>query len=181
MSETDSPDPEFVLRLFRERVAAIIALAIVVGSFVMIGLALSFVSDAEQFSRAKDLLLFVNPILGVALGYFFNKFTSDARAETAELAAQSASASADQAFQSRDQALGEKETVRVENAEMKSAMQDLAGCVHEMMAHSAPAPALGTLGAESSTAAAQAEEAWKARLALELSLERAEQWLKQKG
>jgi hypothetical protein len=37
-----------------------------------------------MFARAKDLLLFINPILGVVIGYYFNKASTEGRAEQAE-------------------------------------------------------------------------------------------------
>jgi len=47
-----------------------------------------------QYARVKDLLLFINPLLGVIIGYYFNKVSSDLRAETAEMAARTASVTA---------------------------------------------------------------------------------------
>ena len=42
---------------FRERVAALIALVIIIASLVMLALAFHSLDDKEKFARAKDLLL----------------------------------------------------------------------------------------------------------------------------
>jgi phosphate/sulfate permease len=74
----------------REWISAGLATIVVVGSILMIAFAYSHIGDSETFTRAKDLLLFINPILGVVIGYYFNRATSEARAEHAERTAEAA-------------------------------------------------------------------------------------------
>ena len=170
-------DTDTQLRLFRERIAAAVALVIVVGSFILVGLTLMFVGDAERFTRAKDLLLFVNPILGVAIGYFFNKVTSDARAETAESAAETAQTNAQQATEERIHAVAQVETMRDESTQIKTALEDLTSTAHEMLMlpESAPSGGPGKLGMGGESA--PSPEALKTRLAMEAAVERAQKWL----
>jgi len=76
------------MQVFREWVAAILSIIVILGAFSMIAAAF------YQYARVKDLLLFINPLLGVIIGYYFNKVSSDLRAETAEMAARTASVTA---------------------------------------------------------------------------------------
>ena len=55
------------LRRFREYITAALAIIICLGTMVMIGLAFVNVSVPETFNRAKDLLLFLNPLVGLVL------------------------------------------------------------------------------------------------------------------
>lgn len=174
-----SPNQEFQLRMFRERMAAVISLLIVVSSFIMIGIAMSLVGNPEQFSLAKDLLLFVNPILGIALGYFFNKITSDARSETAEKAADAAGITAQQAAEARNQAVAETEAMRTETDAMKGVLHDLVSCSEDMLAQNEAAPKTPrTLGVErGGETPMPTPDAMRSRAALEAALNRAQKWM----
>jgi hypothetical protein len=98
MSEPRPPTPDDVgLRRFREYVAAGIALLVVLSTFGMLVAAFSYIESNESFARVKDLLLIVNPFLGVVIGYYFNKVSTEARAESAENTARTATANAQQA------------------------------------------------------------------------------------
>src|SRR5262245_37539536 len=97
---SSNPAPNSVdasLRRFREYVAAGIALLVVLGTFGMLIAAFWYIDSNESFARVKDLLLIVNPFLGVVIGYYFNKVSTEARAESAENTARTATASAQQA------------------------------------------------------------------------------------
>jgi hypothetical protein len=56
------------MRRFREYVTAIIAFLVLIIYPVGVVLLSSLTDDANQFARAKELLLFINPILGFVLG-----------------------------------------------------------------------------------------------------------------
>ncbi len=138
------------MRRFREYVAAVIALVVVIGTIGMMIIAIGYVNSpdlnpSERFARIKDLLLFINPLLGVVIGYYFNKVTSEARAETAETAAQSAMVSAQQAAEARKSAEEEAKTAKSEAKEVKSALKEVGQAAEKMIAQ---APAVGTLGVE---------------------------------
>jgi hypothetical protein len=178
--EPKNVDTELEFRIFRERMAALIAIIIIVSGFVLVGLTLLFVDNAERFNRAKDLLLFVNPLLGVAIGYFFNKVTSDARAETAEKAADVASSTVQQAAQDRAAAIVEAEKLRGETDQMKTALEDLTNSAQEILTQpeSAAGPGLGKLSLEGDTTRSSAStDDLRARMQLEASMKRAQKWL----
>jgi hypothetical protein len=91
----------------REYIAGGLALVIVVGAVAMMILAFLYVDAPDNnlaFARVKDLLLFINPLLGVVLGYYFNKVSTEARAERAEQSATTAAGLASQAALARDRA-----------------------------------------------------------------------------
>jgi phosphate/sulfate permease len=88
--ETPTPIAPIQRPALREWISASIAVVVVLGSIIMIALTYSHIGDEQTFARAKDLLLFINPILGVVIGYYFNKATSEGRAEQAEQTAQTA-------------------------------------------------------------------------------------------
>lgn len=68
------------LEQLREYVAAGLAFLIVLGMLVLSYIAVVNLSNQDTFQRAKDLLLIITPFVGVVIGYYFNKVTSDARA-----------------------------------------------------------------------------------------------------
>jgi hypothetical protein len=86
---------------FRERVAAGIAIAVVVGTFTLVGVAVWQADAPETFQRVKDLLLFVNPLIGLVIGYYFHKVSTEGRAESAEAMVKDASQNAEQATEAR--------------------------------------------------------------------------------
>lgn len=172
MLEQKPPDtsPDAFLRHLREYVAAGIAIIIVLGTVVLMIRAISATSDEEQFARVKDLLLIVNPLLGVVLGYYFNKASTEARAENAESTAQNAVVNAQEAAKARDAAQAESEvtktkvkqveadleTTQQKAQEFKSVVQDYNGAVEKMAEHR-PMPEAGILSAEDDPA----EEAYR--------------------
>ncbi len=113
------------IRRFREYIAASIAGIIILGTFVLIALSFVFIENNEQFTRAKDLLLIVNPFVGVVIGYYFNKVSTDARAEHAEDAARTAEVYSRQAFEARQRAEVEAEQVRMVSREAVGALSEM--------------------------------------------------------
>jgi len=133
------------LRRFREYVAAGIALVIIVGSVAMLLLAFTNLESPEAISRAKDLLLVVNPLLGVVIGYYFNKVSTEARAESAEMTASTASATAQQATEARDFAEAEAQAAQEEAQEAKTVLTDMTVASGKML-DQLPARSPGVLG-----------------------------------
>jgi hypothetical protein len=109
-SHPNTASADSKLRILRETVAATIALLIVLGTTVMLYIVFTrYVAGDDQtadkhFERAKDLLLFVNPLLGVVIGYYFNKVSTEARAEKAEATVEMANTNAQQAISDRNEA-----------------------------------------------------------------------------
>jgi hypothetical protein len=89
----------------KEGVAAILGLIIILCFVVMIWKAFGLMANAENqekgFQQVKDLLLFINPLVGVVIGYYFTKVSTEARAESAEATAKVASTTAQQATEAR--------------------------------------------------------------------------------
>lgn len=84
-------------RWVKESVAALIAIVLVGCLVFMIRQAFQSLGSAQSdpsFDRLKDLLLFINPLVGVVIGYYFNRVSTEARAENAERTAQGATATA---------------------------------------------------------------------------------------
>jgi hypothetical protein len=167
----EKPTPEAVadpaIRRLREYVSALMALIVVLGTVVMVIQAFSHLGTPDEFARVKDLLLFVNPLLGVVIGYYFNRATSEARAETAETAAKGAMANAQEAAEARNMAEAEAKEAKGKAQEIKSALKEVGQAAEKMMAQ-APAPAVGVLGAEEG-----GEPVEDARLELKMAWNRA--------
>lgn len=127
------------LRRFREYVTATLAGIICLGTVVLVGIAFTSVGDPDTFNRAKDLLLFLNPIVGVVIGYYFTKVSTEGRAESAEANAQAASANAQRALNARataeadarfatqtaEAATKAREQVEAEKERVRSTMSEL--------------------------------------------------------
>jgi hypothetical protein len=123
---------DFKLRVLREAVAATIALLIVVATSIMLYIVFTrYVSSGDaaadkQFERAKDLLLFVNPLLGVVIGYYFNKVSTEARAEKAEEGVAVAHQNVQQALEDRNEA-------KAEAKEAKSVLNEVIPAAQEVL------------------------------------------------
>ncbi|GAB4542669.1 MAG: hypothetical protein Kow0063_35000 [Anaerolineae bacterium] len=143
-------EADIVVRRLREFVSAGIAILIIISAVVMLIQAFNFLTSPEEFDRVKDLLLFINPLLGVVVGYYFNKTTSEARAETAETTAQSAMASAQEAAEARNKAEADADAARSEAQEVKTVLKDVTVAADKMMAQ-VPAPSMGVLSVDEET------------------------------
>jgi hypothetical protein len=159
------------LRRLREGVAATIALVVIVGTLLMMVQAFNYLSTPEQFGRVKDLLLFVNPLVGVVIGYYFNKVTSEARAEMAETTAKAATASAQQAVEERSQAQVQAVQATNETRSVKSALWEMGQAAEKLMG--ASPPRVGVLRADEESG----EVVEDPRLQLQLAWQRAKRLL----
>jgi hypothetical protein len=175
--------PDTTLRLFKEYFTAALAMLFVFGVFAMTILSFQFIatSTTDPFARIKDLLLIYTPFLGVILGYYFNKITSDARAETAENAAQAAAANAQQASEVRNEAVARAQEAQTSADQMRSSLQEVTKLAKDMVNQttSLPTPETGTLSANPSFEIPGAgvvipETMIRTRLELQNALERAQ-------
>ena len=167
------PEPDPVVRRLREFVSAGIALVIILGGVIMLVQAFSYLSSPEEFDRVKDLLLFINPLLGVVVGYYFNRAVSEPRAEKAETAATAAMATAQNASAAQNQAEAETEAAKGEAKEVKEALKELDDAAEKMMLQ-VPAPSMGVLGVDEETGEPAAAEA---RLELQMALRHARRFI----
>ncbi len=166
-------DTDPVVRRLREIVSAGIALVVILGSVIMLIQAFNYLSSPEQFDRVKDLLLFINPLLGVVIGYYFNRATSEPRAEKAETAATAAMATAQQASEARNQAEAKAEAAKGESEEVKEALKEVDEAAEKMMAQM-PAPAMGVLSVDGEPGEPVAAEAL---LELQMALRHARRFI----
>ena len=161
------------LRHFREYVAAAIAMIVILGTVVMLIMALRYVDSSEQFARVKDLLLVVNPLLGVVIGYYFNKVSTEARAESAEATAQSAALSAQQASEARNTAEAEAQAAKSQAEEAITTLSAVSQAAEKVLPQ-VPAPVPGVLKAGEEGAPVADD-----RLELRVALARAKQLIEQ--
>ena len=148
------------LRRLREYVAAAIALTIILGTIIVVVISLSLSGDAERFERVKEVINLILPLLTFVLGYYFNKASTEARAEKAEAAAQVAGTTAQMATQGQFAAeetaaevLAELDQTAKEAEEFRGLVEDFDSAAGEMEGiledFSTPAPASpGLLSAE---------------------------------
>ena len=140
---------ETKLRVLREVVGATIALVIVLVTGIMLYVVFTrYVASTDpaadkHFERAKDLLLFINPLLGVVIGYYFNKVSTEARAEKAEATVATANNNAQLAIADRNEA-------KEEAKEAKAVLNEVMPAAQEILNESTRQP--GTLGSGESAA-----------------------------
>jgi hypothetical protein len=78
------------LAIAKEIITGLLGLAIVLTMLVMLVVSFTKPLEDAQWSRVKDLLLYMNGIAGVVLGYYFGRVPTEIRAQTAERAADEA-------------------------------------------------------------------------------------------
>ncbi len=153
---------ELWLERLREYVAAGLAFVVILGMLVMGYIAVVNLGSAESFQRAKDLLLIVNPFVGVVIGYYFNKVTSDARAVALQRAADTASEVALTASADSQRAEQQAQAAQQQTEQLRGALGEMVAA-----AESAGAGKPGTLGLLSGDDEAAREKQIEFRLALE--------------
>lgn len=77
----------------KEVLTGILGLAIVLVTLIIVVVAVNSVSNQNTYNAAKDILLFMNGLVGVVLGYYFGRMPADARADKAEREASTANSS----------------------------------------------------------------------------------------
>ena len=108
--------------------------------------AIQNLSSEESFQRSKDLLLIIVPFVGVVIGYYFNKVTSDSRAAALQRAAEDASATAQQATLESERSQTLAQTAQSQATEYRDVLSDMVSSAAPVVATSEKAP--GVLGVE---------------------------------
>ncbi len=80
----------------RELMTNVLGALIVLVTLVIAIVTIFSVGNASTFAAAKDVLLFMNGLVGVVLGYYFGRVPGDARADKAEREAKTANSGRDQ-------------------------------------------------------------------------------------
>jgi len=163
LSETISTDRK--LSRIREYVAAALALIILATTVILILLSLKYTDNSESFSRANELLETLIPLLTFVLGYYFNKTSTEPRAEKAEETARAANDDARKANEAKARADSDAQMSKDETRDVKSALAELGQTTEKYLSRvSSPRP--GTLGEEQN----QTESEEKLRLELRAAL-----------
>jgi len=181
-SPPPQPASKSALTTFREYFSSILAFVVVGAFLLMVGFTLpvAFNGTDEALTRAKDLLTLISPFAGMVIGYYFNKASSDARAENAESAAKTATETAQKAQLEREDAVKQAKSAEGEIKDMRSALLEVWGAADDMLKEASgdtgtPAmKGLGTLsgGEESGPVSTGSKTMWK----LQEALKRAEKW-----
>lgn len=167
---------ETILRWLKESVAALMGLSLMACLLFMLRSAFDHLTPASDkdvsFERVKDLLLFVNPLVGIVIGYYFNRVSTEARAENAERTAQGAAASALQSEAARGQAQTLADKSKAEADAAKSALGEVIPAAETLLSQTAAEPegvagVAGFANADGDLAAALAESRFNLRLAVE--------------
>lgn len=116
---------QLALERLREFVAGGLAFLLIIAFLVMALIAILNLPNADVFQRTKDLLLMINPFVGVVIGYYFNKVSSDARANALQRAADTASETAIVATADRDRAVQQTETAQTQTQQMRGALSEM--------------------------------------------------------
>ena len=119
------PDPKVQAR--REQVTANLAYSIIGLFAVLLIGAFFYIDDGAKFEHVKDLLSMITPIVGVVLGFYFNKASTERRAESAEEGAKAATEAARQASEERAQAQTEATQATQSLNEVSNAAGELLG------------------------------------------------------
>lgn len=108
--------------------AALVGIVLIGCLVFMIRQAFQSLGSAQSdpsFDRVKDLLLFINPLVGVVIGYYFNRVSTEARAENAERTAQGATATAFRAEAALGEAQARARANRSEANEARAALEEI--------------------------------------------------------
>ena len=154
-------DQDQHLSRIREYIAGGIALLVVGGTAGMVIAAFSYVNNKDTFAEVKDLLFFVNPLVGVVVGYYFTRTTTEGRAESAERAAKEANSTAEQATK----------TLGAVQNDLNMTRQITTNLVAKANQIAKYEKGYGTLGGATSTPSKLVEE--KALLELQIALDQA--------
>ncbi len=80
----------------RELITNVLGALVVLVTLVITIVTIFSVGNASTYAAAKDVLLFMNGLVGVVLGYYFGRVPGDARADKAEREAKTANSGRDQ-------------------------------------------------------------------------------------
>lgn len=127
---------EFRLRIIREFAAIFIAIFVIVGFIVMMYLTYVQVENLDKYNRTKDLLMIINGFVGIVIGYYFNRVSTEVRAEKAESAARTANETAQGAIAGQKNAVEEKKVASEAASSTKSELRNLASAAQALLANS---------------------------------------------
>lgn len=127
---------EIGLRYLREMSALLIACVILIGFIIMMRETYSHVEDIDKFNRTKDLLIIFNGLLGIVIGYYFNRVSTEVRAEKAESAAKTANETAQGAVEAHKTAVHETNAAKETTSIFKNELRNLSNVAKAVLANS---------------------------------------------
>lgn len=142
MAEENPNAPTTWLVLLREITAGVIALVVVILFAVLLTRAMRGVANDAELAAAKELLGMVNPLMGLVVGYYFSRVTSEARAERAEATVTATLRSAERASAAREQAELHERTVRERASDLAHALEGLTRAAEQTIAPAAAQEAM---------------------------------------
>lgn len=123
------------LRYLREIAALLIAAVILGGFLLMMYDIYSHVGDEHHHER-KDLLQIFTGFLGIVIGYYFNRVSTEARAEKAESAARRANETTQGVIIEHKNSLRESDIAKETAVSAKSELQNLLYAAKNLLASS---------------------------------------------
>lgn len=81
---------------WKEILTGVLGILIVLATLITVIFTIASVNNQTAFSAAKDVLLFMNGLVGVVLGYYFGRVPADVRADKAESETRTANRSREQ-------------------------------------------------------------------------------------
>lgn len=146
MNMMSTPDRQAVsteerIQLLKEYVAATLGIVLVVGTVILAFMAFLGNSTDANFQHLKDVLLILNGLSGVVLGYYFGRIPSDARASQAQKQVVETQAQAQQQVAVAQQQAQQAQTRALEVIDQ----------VQELADQTAPGSAADTRGLESAS------------------------------
>lgn len=117
---TEHDDKTSWLPVMREGFAGLIAIVFATAFLLLIVSAYGKHADEKAFAAIKELITIVNGVVGVIVGYYFSRMTTEARAEKAETTAAKATDAAGKATEAASKAI---ETAKEANVAVETAKQ----------------------------------------------------------
>jgi hypothetical protein len=124
---------EIGLRYLREIAALLIAGVVLIGFIIMMRETYSQVENIDKFNRTKDLLIIFNGLLGIVIGYYFNRVSTEVRAEKAESAARTANETAQGAVEAHKNALHENKAAKEATSIVKNELRNLSDAAKTLL------------------------------------------------
>jgi uncharacterized membrane protein YcjF (UPF0283 family) len=119
--------------MIREAIAGIIAIIFVATFLLLVRAAYSTMENAAAFGSAKELLAIVNAIVGVIVGYYFSRMTTEARAERAEATADDATQTAARATENERAAKDQVTAITADGTQTRAALAALKDAAQEIL------------------------------------------------
>lgn len=113
------------LPVIRETVAGVVAIIFVLTFLLLVKAGYASTHSAQEFAGIKELIAIVNAVVGVIIGYYFSRMTTEARAERAESTAEGAVATAARANEQERAARSEVTAITADGSQAKVALSAL--------------------------------------------------------